>query len=58
MTRLGEMLVDDGIKKGKEKKAKEISKIAIKEGMSDELIAKLTGLTELQVSTIRESISN
>ena len=49
---------DDGIKKGKEKKAIEISKIAIKEGMSDELIAKLTGLTELQVSTIRESISN
>ena len=58
MTKLGEMLFEDGIRKGKEKKAIEISKIAIKEGMSDELIAKLTGLTESQVSIIRQSISN
>lgn len=58
MTKLGEMLVEDGIKKGEEKKAIEIAKTAIKEGMSDVLIAKLTGLTESQVSIIRQSISN
>ena len=55
---LGEMLVEDGIKKGEEKKAIEIAKTAIKEGMTDELIAKITGLTESQVSIIRQSISN
>ena len=58
MTKLGEMLVEDGIKKGEERKAIEIAKTAIKEGMSDVLIAKLTGLTESQVSIIRQSISN
>ncbi|MGM9935372.1 MAG: hypothetical protein ACI32Y_09655 [Clostridium sp.] len=58
MTKLGEMLVEDGIKKGEEKKAIEIAKTAIKEGMTDELIAKITGLTESQVSIIRQSISN
>lgn len=58
MTKLGEMLVEDGIKKGEEKKAIEIAKTAIKEGMADELIAKITGLTESQVSIIRQSISN
>lgn len=35
MTKLGEMLVEDGIKKGEEKKAIEIAKTAIKVGMSD-----------------------
>ena len=58
MTKLGEMLVEDGIKKGEKKKAIEIAKTAIEEGMSDTLIAKLTGLTESQVSIIRQSISN
>ena len=58
LTKLGEMLVEDGIKKGEKKKAIEIAKTAIKEGMSDALIAKLTGLTESQVSIIRQSISN
>ncbi len=58
MTKLGEMLVEDGFKKGEEKKAIEIAKTAIKEGMTDELIAKITGLTESQVSIIRQSISN
>ncbi|WP_410744837.1 RpnC/YadD family protein, partial [Clostridium neonatale] len=56
MTKLGEMLVEDGIKKGEKKKAIEIAKTAIKEGMSDVMIAKITGLTESQVSIIRESI--
>jgi len=50
MTKLGEMLVEDGIKKGEEKKAIETAKIAIKKGLSDELISELTGLTESQVS--------
>lgn len=62
MTKLGEMLVQDGIEKGKvegkEEQAIETAKIAIKEGMSDELIAKLTGLTESQVNIIRKSINN
>ena len=62
MTKLGEMLVQDGIEKGKvegkEEQAIETAKIAIKEGMSDELIAKLTGLTESQVNIIRKSITN
>lgn len=58
MTKLGEMLVEDGIKKGEEKKAIETAKIAIKKGLSDELICELTGLTEAQVSIIRQSISN
>lgn len=58
MTKLGEMLVEDGIKKGEEKKAIETAKIAIKKGLSDELISELTGLTESQVSIIRQSISN
>jgi hypothetical protein len=58
MTKLGEMLVEDGIKKGEEKKAIETAKIAIKKGLSDELICELTGLTESQVSIIRQSISN
>ena len=58
MTKLGEMLIEDGIKKGEEKKAIETAKIAIKKGLSDELISELTGLTESQVSIIRQSISN
>ena len=62
MTKLGEMLVEDGIKKGKiegkEEQAIETAKVAIKEGMSDELITKLTGLTEAQISIIRKSINN
>lgn len=62
MTKIGEMLVQDGIEKGKvegkEEQAIETAKIAIKEGMSDELIARLTGLTESQVNIIRKSINN
>lgn len=62
MTKLGEMLIQDGIEKGKvegkEEQAIETAKIAIKEGMSDELIARLTGLTEFQVNIIRKSINN
>ena len=62
MTKLGEMLIEDGIKKGKvegkEEQAIETAKVAIKEGMSDELITKLTGLTESQISIIRKSVNN
>ena len=59
MTKLGEMLVEDGIKKGKiegkEEQAIETAKVAIKKGLSDELICELTGLTESQISIIRNS---
>lgn len=62
MTKLGEMLIEDGIKKGKvegkEEQAIETAKVAIKEGMSDELITKLTGLTESQIRIIRKSVNN
>ena len=62
MTKLGEMLVEDGIKKGKiegkEEQAIETAKIAIKKGLSDELICELTGLTEAQISIIRKSINS
>ncbi|WP_410746550.1 RpnC/YadD family protein [Clostridium neonatale] len=62
MTKLGEMLVEDGIKKGKiegkEEQAIETAKVAIKKGLSDELICELTGLTESQISIIRKSINN
>jgi hypothetical protein len=34
MTKLGEMLVEDGIKKGEEKKAIEIAKTVIRKGFS------------------------
>ena len=62
MTKLGEMLVEDGIKKGKierkEEQAIETAKVAIKKGLSDELICELTGLTESQIIIIRKSINN
>ena len=53
MSKLGEMLFEDGVRKGEEKKAIEIAKAAIKKGLSDELICELTELTELQVSTLK-----
>lgn len=40
------------------KKAIETAKVAIKEGMSDELVTKLIGFTEAQISIIRKSINN
>ena len=50
--------MEEGKVEGKEEQAIETAKIAIKEGMSDELIAKLIGLTESQVNIIRKSINN
>lgn len=59
MTKRGEMLIEDGRKQGIQEGIKKNSlDTAIKEGLSDELIAKLTGLTESQVSIIRQSIGN
>ena len=61
MTKLGEMLVEDGIKKGKiegkEEQAIETSKIAIKKGLSDELICELTGLSEKEINAIRIALN-
>lgn len=52
MTELGRSL----IKEGKQENTIEIAKRAIKEGMSDELISKLTELTIEQVQIIRKTI--
>ena len=61
MTKLGEMLVEDGIKKGKiegkEEQAIETAKIAIKKGLSDELICELTGLSEKEINAIRIALN-
>lgn len=62
MTKLGEMLVEDGIKKGKiegkEEQAIETARIAIKKGFSNELIAELTGLSDKEIEIIKKTISN
>lgn len=62
MTKLGEMLVEDGIKKGKiegkEEQAIETARIAIKKGLSNELIAELTGLSDKEIEIIKKTISN
>ena len=62
MTKLGEMLVQDGIEKGKvegkEEQAIETARIAIKKGLSNELIAELTGLSDKEIEIIKKTISN
>ncbi|WP_252215053.1 hypothetical protein [Clostridium sp. VAP41] len=47
-----------GIEKGIEKKVKETAIKAIKLGMSDEIIAELTGLTQQQINDIRREQCN
>ena len=46
-----------GIERGKEKKASETARIAIRKGFSDELIGELTGLSKEKISSIRKSLS-
>ena len=58
MTELGRSLFEEGFKKGKQEKAIEIAKRAIKKGMSDELISELTELPIEQVEIIRKAIKN
>ncbi|MFT8340832.1 MAG: hypothetical protein ABF652_05275 [Clostridium beijerinckii] len=60
MTELSTMLIEDGYKQGFEqgelKKSIEVSKIAINQGMSDELISELVGLSIREIKIIRIAI--
>ncbi|NFG61736.1 hypothetical protein [Clostridium sp. CMCC3677] len=70
MTELGKSLIEEGIEKGIEKgrekgksegkleKAIETAKIAIKKGMSNEVISELTDLSIEKIEIIRKAISN
>ncbi len=53
MTKLGEMLVEDGIKKGREEQATDTAIKAIKMGFDNEAISNLTGLTEKEINLLR-----
>ena len=53
MTKLGEMLVEDGIKKGREEQATDTAIKAIKMGLDNEAISNLTGLTEKEINLLR-----
>ena len=62
MTELGRSLFEEGFKKGleegKQEKAIEITKKAIKKSMSDELIYELTELPIEQIEIIRKAIKS
>lgn len=58
MTKLGEMLVEDGIKKGREEQATDTAIKAIKMGLDNEAISNLTGLTEKEINMLRRAQSN
>lgn len=62
MTELGISLFEEGFKQGLEegklKKTVEIAKVAIKKGLSDELISRLIELPIEQVEIIRKTIKN
>ena len=58
MTKLGEMLVEDGIKKGKEEQATDTAIKAIEMGLENDAISKLTGLTDKEVNILRRAKNN
>ncbi|WP_297420134.1 hypothetical protein [Clostridium sp.] len=58
MTKLGEMLVEDGIKKGKEEQATDTALKAIEMGLDNEAITKLTGLTDKEINLLRRAKNN
>lgn len=58
MTKLGEMLVEDGIKKGREEQATDTAIKAIKMGLDNEAISNLTGLTEKEINMLRRAQNN
>lgn len=58
MTKLGEMLVEDGIKKGREEQATDTAIKAIKMGLDNEAISNLTGLTEKEINMLRRVQNN
>lgn len=55
MTKLGEMLVKDGIKKGKGEQATDTAIKAIEMGLDNETINKLTGLTDKEINILRRA---
>lgn len=61
MTELGEMLINEGIEKGRkegiEKGKIEVVKKSIQKGLDNEIIADITGLTIEKIELIREAIS-
>lgn len=61
MTKLGEMLVEDGIKRGieqgEEKKAIKVAQKAINRGLDNETISDLTGLSEKEINAIRIALN-
>ena len=57
MTKLGEMLVEDGIKKGKEEQAIETVIMAIKMDLDNDAIINLTGLSEKEINILRKAES-
>lgn len=58
MTELGRSLFEEGKLEGKQENAIEIAKRAIKKGMNDELISKLTELSIEQIEVIRKTIES
>ncbi len=62
MTKLGQMLVDEGIEKGiekgKEQQATDTAIKAIDMGLENDSITKLTGLTDREINILRRSKSN
>jgi len=54
MTKLGQMLIEEGI----EKQATDTAIKAIEMGMSNEVISKLTGLTDREINILRRAKSN
>jgi hypothetical protein len=58
MTKIGEMLVEDGIKKGKEEQATDTAIKAIEMGLENDAISKLTGLTDKEINILRRAKSN
>ena len=58
MTKLGEMLVEDGIKKGKEEQATDTAIKAIEMGLENDAISKLTGITDKEVNILRRAKNN
>ncbi|MBY6915752.1 MULTISPECIES: hypothetical protein [Clostridium] len=58
MTELGKSLIEEGKSEGKQEKAIETAKRAIKKGMSNEVISELTDLSIEKIDIIRKAISN
>ena len=58
MTKIGEMLVEDGIKKGKEEQATDTAIKAIEMGLENDAISKLTGLTDKEINILRRAKNN